>query len=204
MVNVGTGIVLARDMTDEPEPPIVLMLGDSLTAGYNLPPGHAVPDYVQTQLRNTGKHVRVINGGVSGDTSAGGLARLSWMLNTKPDLVVVELGANDALRGLRPEQTRQNLDGILEALHKRNIPTILAGMRAPLNMGANYGHAFDALYPELAEKWHVPLIPFFLEGIITKPALLQKDGMHPNEKGAKAIAKHILPWIIDALSPRPT
>ena len=199
-VNAGVENTLAPDMT--PERPIILMLGDSLTAGYNLPQGHAVPDYVQKQLRDMGRYVRVVNGGVSGDTSAGGLARLPWMLQTKPDLAIVELGANDALRGLHPNQTEQNLSKILEELHNRDIPTILAGMRAPPNMGSDYVHTFDAIYPKLAKKWRIPLIPFFLEGVITTPTLLQKDGMHPNEQGAAAIAKYILPWVIDAL-PKP-
>ena len=124
------------------------------------------------------------------------------MLQTKPDLAIVELGANDALRGLRPHQTEQNLNNILEELHNHNIPTVLAGMRAPRNMGTDYAGVFDAIYPKLAEKWQIPLIPFFLEGVITTPALLQKDGMHPNKQGSAAIAEHILPWIIDAL-PKP-
>lgn len=146
------------------EPVKILALGDSLTAGYGLPEADAFTTRLQQALKDKGYDVQVINAGVSGDTTAGGRARLDWALGDQPDVAVVELGANDGLRGLDPASTRENLDAILTVMKERGVPTLLAGMYAPRNLGREYGDRFNAIYPELAAKHDVPLYPFFLEG----------------------------------------
>lgn len=150
-------------------------------------------------LRNAGHKVRVINGGVSGDTSAGGLARLGWLMQDHPDLVIVELGANDALRGQPPADTKHNLDRIIRKLKASGVDVLLAGMRAPPNMGRAYTREFDAIYRDLARIHDVPLYGFFLDGAIQKPGLMQQDGMHPNADGVALIVERILPLVEDAL-----
>lgn len=137
----------------------------------------------------------MINAGVSGDTSAGGLARLDWALTDQPDLVIIELGANDALRGLQPTQTRQNLDRILQHLQEKGIPALLTGMKAPRNLGRTYYTNFDRIYPELAQKYNIPFYPFFLEGVTGVPGLNQPDGMHPTLAGVDVIVQRILPLV---------
>ncbi len=185
---------------ETPAPVVILALGDSLSAGYNLPAQDAFPVQLEKALRAKGHAVRVVNGGVSGDTSAGGLARLEWMLADKPDLVLVELGANDALRGLSPQQTKANLDAIVSRLRQRGMGVLLIGMLAPPNMGRDYGAAFNGLYPQLAEKYALPLYPFFLEGVAARPDVLQSDGMHPTAAGVAEIVRRILPQV-EALLP---
>ncbi|MBW7836549.1 MAG: arylesterase [Sphingomonadales bacterium] len=179
--------------------PVVLAFGDSLTAGYGLEPANAFPVQLERALRRQGMPATVVNGGVSGDTSTGGRARLLWLLESaaaaKPDLVIVELGANDALRGIDPAVTRDNLDWIIRTLRQRDIAVILAGMMAPPNLGSDYGKAFNGLYPALAKKHGVPLYGFFLDGVAAEPAYLQEDGMHPNEKGAARIAARLAPLV---------
>lgn len=180
----------------------VLVLGDSLTAGYGLPAGDAFPAQLERALNEHGHAVRVINAGVSGDTSAGGLTRLEWALADQPGLVIVELGANDALRGLDADQTRANLDRIIMRLKQANIRVLLAGMQAPRNMGPDYVKRFDAIYPDLAAKHQVALYPFFLDGVALDPALNQSDGIHPNSEGVAIIVKRILPVLLPLLSNR--
>lgn len=177
----------------------ILALGDSLTAGYNLPPGQGFPEQLHRLLQAQGYPVRVLQGGVSGDTSAGGLARLDWMLAEDPQMVIVELGANDALRGLDPQATRENLATILERLTDQGRTVILAGMLAPPNMGRAYAEEFNALYPELAADYEVSLYPFFLEGVAAQRALLLDDGIHPNAAGVEEIARRILPYVTELL-----
>jgi acyl-CoA thioesterase-1 len=177
----------------------VALLGDSLTAAYGLPQADGFAARLQAALDAAGYAVEVIDAGVSGDTTAGGLARLDWMLGDAPDLVVIELGANDALRGLPPESTFANLDAILAGLAERGTAAVLAGMRAPRNLGADYVTAFDALYPRLAAKHGVPLYPFFLDGVALDPTLNQADGIHPNAAGVARIVEGILPTITGAL-----
>lgn len=178
---------------------VVLAFGDSLTAGYGLEPASAFPLQLERALRRLGTPATVVNGGVSGDTSTGGRSRLLWLLDgaagTKPDLVIVELGANDALRGIDPSVTRANLDWIIHTLRQRDITVILAGMMAPPNLGPDYGKAFNGLYPALAKKHGVALYRFFLDGVAAEPAYLQEDGMHPNEKGAARIAARLAPLV---------
>jgi len=180
--------------------PIRLMaLGDSLTAGYGLADAEAFPARLQQALAERGYDVTVLNAGVSGDTTAGGLARLDWALADDPDLALVELGANDGLRGIDPAATRENLAGILEQLVARGVPTLLTGMYAPPNLGREYGEAFDAIYPDLAQTYGVPLYPFFLEGVATDPALNQDDGIHPNAEGVDVIVERIAPYVVDLI-----
>lgn len=178
----------------------ILALGDSLTAGYNLPNGQSVPDQLARLLaaspviQENRLKLEMINGGLSGDTSAGGLARLDWMLTDRPDLVIIELGANDALRGLSPDDTRLNLVAIIQALQDARIGILLTGMLAPPNVYSKDDMTeFNGIYPELAAEFGVPLYPFFLDGVAGNPALLQKDGMHPTEQGTREIARRILP-----------
>lgn len=176
-----------------------MALGDSLTAGYGLPDDAAFPARLQSALADRGYDVAVLNAGVSGDTTAGGLARLDWALADDPDLALVELGANDGLRGIDPAATRENLAGILDRLTAEGIPTLLAGMYAPPNLGREYGAAFNGLYPALAETYDVPLYPFFLEGVATDPALNQGDGIHPNAEGVAVIVERIVPYVVDLI-----
>lgn len=175
----------------------VAVLGDSLAAGYGLPAGEAFPARLEEALRARGLPVTVENAGVSGDTSAGGLARLEWVLGSHPDVVLVELGGNDALRGLPPAELEANLDRILATLTRRGVRPLLAGMRAPRNLGPEYVTRFDAVYPRLAAKYDVPLYPFFLEGVAGVPALNQPDGIHPNPKGVAVIVGRIAPGVAD-------
>jgi acyl-CoA thioesterase-1 len=173
----------------------ITVLGDSLSAGFGLPAGAAFPARLQTALRDKGHAVEIHNAGVSGDTASGGLARLDWSVPDGTDAVIVELGANDALRGIDPKVTRAALDGILRGLKQRGIAVLLAGMRAPRNMGEDYGRAFDVIYPELAAAHGALLYPFFLDGVATDPALNQGDGIHPNAAGVDAIVRGIAPKV---------
>lgn len=153
------------------------------------------PSQLERALINDGLAVKVINGGVSGDTSAGGLSRLEWALSEGVDAVIVELGANDGLRGLEPAQTFSNLDAILAILQKRGLAVLLTGMRAPPNLGSDYGGEFAAIYPRLAQKYKVALYPFFLDGVAAIPELNQEDTIHPNVKGVKVVVRRILPYV---------
>ncbi len=171
----------------------ILMLGTSLTQGYGLPPGTEIPALLQAKLRASGIDARVINAGVSGDTSAGGLSRLDWSLAEQPDAAIVELGSNDALRGIPPAQTEKNLSAILAKLRAQHIPTLLLGMKAPRNLGPEYANAFDPIYPKLAKQYGASLYPFVLDGVALNPRLNQPDGLHPNAAGAKIIVDRISP-----------
>lgn len=173
----------------------LLVLGDSLSAGHGLAADEAFPERLQARLRKEGYDVTVVNGGVSGDTSSDGLARLDWVVTGGIKAVIVELGANDALRGIDPAVTEAALGGIVKRLKARGIAVMLAGMLAPPNMGKDYAKRFDAIYPALAQRYHVPLYPFFLAGVAAQPGLNQKDGMHPTAKGVKVIVDNILPAV---------
>ena len=178
-------------------PITILVLGDSLTAGYGLAESEAFPAQLEAALVATGYAVRIINAGISGDTSAGGAARLEWSMADNPDLVILALGANDALRGLSPDQTRTNLAAIIERLKQRQISVLLAGMLAPRNMGENYYNSFDKIYPELAQEFSVPLYPFFLAGVAAQPELNLNDGIHPNAAGVQVMVAGILPLVVE-------
>lgn len=177
------------------KPVKILAIGTSLTQGYNLPPGTDFTAVLQTQLKAKGHDVTIVNAGVSGDTSAGGLARIDWALAEPVDAAIVELGSNDALRGLGVEQTRANLDQVLTKLKARRIAVLFTGMKAPRNLGPEYVTAFDALYPALAKKHDVLFYPFFLEGVAANLRLNQRDGIHPNEQGTLVIVRGILPYV---------
>ncbi|WP_370655655.1 arylesterase [Paracraurococcus lichenis] len=174
----------------------LLVLGDSLAAGYGLPQDQGFVPQLQRALLARGRAVRVINAGVSGDTTAGGLARLDWALADNPQAAIVELGGNDGLRALPPVQSRAALTGILDRLAARRIPVLLAGMLAPPNLGADYGREFAAVYQELARsRPELVFYPFFLEGVAGDPALNQPDGIHPNERGLAEVVRRILPSV---------
>ena len=171
----------------------IVAFGDSLTAGYLLSPSAAFPAQLQVALKAKGYKVEIVNAGVSGDTTSGGLDRIEWTLQSPADGVILELGANDALRGTDPKVPRENLDKILTVLKSKNLEVLLAGMRAPQNWGADYAKAFDAIFPELAAKYAVSLYPFFLDGVALDPALVMQDGLHPTEQGVTEIVRRILP-----------
>jgi acyl-CoA thioesterase-1 len=174
----------------------LLMLGDSITAGYGLARNEAPPARLQALLRERGRHVRVIDAGVSGDTTAGGRARLDWALADRPHAVIVALGGNDALRGLTPQQMRANLAAILDRLAERGIPALLAGMIAPPNLGRDYGEEFRAVFADLArERPEVVFYPFLLDGVAGEPRLNQPDRIHPTAEGAEIIARRMLPMV---------
>jgi acyl-CoA thioesterase I len=173
----------------------IVALGDSLTAGLGLPANAAFPARLERALGQKGVATEVVNAGVSGDTTADGLSRLEWSVPDDSDAVILELGANDALRGLGPAQTRANLDAILKRLTARRLPVLLAGMRAPPNMGAEYTKAFDAIYPDLADAYGAVFYPFFLEGVAAERGLNQGDGLHPTAAGVDVIVAKILPQV---------
>lgn len=173
----------------------IVAFGDSLTAGFGLRPGEAFPDVLQRALVQRGRNVEVVNAGVSGDTTAAGLARLDWAIGADADGVIVELGANDALRGQAPLETRANLNAILERIGKRKLPVLIAGMRSPSNWGEAYRTAFDAIFADLAAKHGAILYPFFLDGVATDAKLNLDDGLHPNARGIVTIVENILPKV---------
>ena len=177
----------------------ILVLGDSLTAGYGLDKNGSFPAVLEKYLRASGWDTTIANGGVSGDTSAGGKNRLKWALTKNPDVVIIELGANDGLRGLNPNNTKENLAAILRELRQRKISVLLAGMLAPPNFGKTYGQEFKKIYLDLAREFNVPLYKFFLDGVAGKPALNQSDGIHPNKKGVVVIVERILPRVVSIL-----
>jgi acyl-CoA thioesterase I len=192
-------IVTVPQLAQSADRPIrILALGDSLTEGYGLPPGGDFPNVLEHALKAKGLNVSVINAGVSGDTSAGGRARLDWSLGDEkngPDAAIVELGANDGLRGLPVAEMEKNLDQILARLKTRHIPVLLAGMKAPRNFGDAYAKSFDAVFPQLAKKYDVLFYPFFLEGVALNANLLQADSLHPNPKGVDVIVKTMTPIV---------
>ncbi|MEI9887879.1 MAG: arylesterase [Rhizomicrobium sp.] len=173
----------------------ILALGTSLTQGYGVAPGFDFTAVLEARLKASGIDAKVINAGVSGDTSAGGLARLDWSLADHPDAAIVELGSNDALRGQSPAETEKNLTAILTRLKAAHIPVLLAGMLAPRNLGPEYAAQFDPIYPRLAQRFGALLYPFLLDGVALNPRLNQADGIHPNPAGVKIIVDRILPLV---------
>jgi acyl-CoA thioesterase-1 len=197
----GFGQRFGTDVTSQPgrstaavreDRPRIVAFGDSLTAGLGVAQEEAYPAQLQRRLEAAGYRYRVINAGVSGDTTAGGVRRIEWVLNSKPAIVILELGANDGLRGIDPAHTRSNLETIIRRLQAAGVTVILAGMKLPPNYGTDYTARFAALYPELAKKYRVPLMPFFLEGVAAREAMNQADGIHPTEAGYRAIVENLL------------
>jgi acyl-CoA thioesterase I len=180
----------------------IAVLGDSLTSAYGVDIAQGFPAELQRQLDAAGYDCTVLDAGVAGDTSAGGLARLDWMLGDRPSHVIVELGGNDALRALPPEELERNLDAIITRLQSRGIEVMLAGMLAPPNLGEDYGRAFAAVYQRVAAKHDVPLYRFFLDGVAGHPDLNQADGIHPTAKGITLIVRRILPTVESWLGSR--
>ena len=179
---------------------LILALGDSLTAGYGLNKSSGFVAQLESRLAQSGIAARVIDGGVSGDTSAGGLARLDWLLVERPDLVIVELGANDGLRGLDPAATMANLEGIVIRVKALGAKVLLAGMQAPPSMGQDYTLEFNRIFETVARKHDAALFPFFLNGVAAKPRLNQSDGIHPNAEGVAMIVEQILPFVTALLA----
>lgn len=170
----------------------ILFLGDSLTEGYQLSKEDAYPALIEKELKKTKKEIKVINGGVSGATSASGMKRLDWYLKAKPDIMVLALGANDGLRGMKVNETEKNLSAVIEKARERGIDVILAGMKMPTNMGETYRTQFEGIFPKLSKKYSVKLIPFLLEGVGGRPEFNLPDGIHPNPKGHEIMAKTVL------------
>jgi len=175
--------------------PIILAFGDSLTEGSGLPPGSGYPEMLQKELDEAGYEYRVVNAGIGGDTTAGGVARLNEALALHPNIVVLELGANDGLRGIPVESMRANLDEMIVAFKKADAEVVLAGMTLPRNYGADYIHEFERVFPALAAKHRITLIPFFLEGAGGRPEMNLEDGIHPNEEGYKLVTANVLKYV---------
>lgn len=183
-----------------PDEGLIVAVGDSLTAGLGVDEREAWPARLEQLLRAAGYRWRVVNAGISGETSSGARARIEWVLGLDPDIVLVETGANDGLRGIPPLVLRQNLDAILSTLRRRGITVVLAGMRMPRNLGGDYTSAFEKVYADLAAKHGAILIPFFLEGVAANPRLNQADGIHPTPEGYQVITVGVYPYIVKAIS----
>jgi acyl-CoA thioesterase-1 len=205
-ISAGDSAAQANAAAPQAEGRLVLAFGDSLYAGYQLQQNEGFAPALERALAARGVRARVVNAGVSGDTTASGLQRLAFTLDglpRAPDLAIVGLGGNDALRGISPDETRRNLAAILTRLRRRNVPVLLTGMMAPRNMGADYAARFDPIYPELARQFDAGLYPFFLDGVITRPELLLSDGMHPTAQGIGIIVARIVPDVARRLEPPP-
>jgi acyl-CoA thioesterase-1 len=171
---------------------VIAAFGDSLTAGHGLEPGLSYPDVLQKELDRRGKSYRVVNLGISGDTTSGGVARLNTVLDLKPAIVILELGANDGLRGLPLATTRANLTELVETIERAGARIVLAGMTLPTNYGPDYIQGFEVIFKDLARGHKLTLIPFLLEGVATDPTLMQRDALHPNAAGTRKVAAHVL------------
>jgi len=192
-VVVWTLVAVAPSSRAENRPLKIVVLGDSLTAGFQLPAAAAFPARLERALTAKGFAVSIANAGVSGDTASGGLSRVAWSVPPGTDAVILELGANDMLRGIDPKVTRASLESIIRTLKSRSVEVLLAGMRAAPNMGPEYRRAFDAIYPDLASSYGLVFYPFFLDGIVTDPKFNLGDGIHPNQAGVDVIVARILP-----------
>ncbi len=193
--SLSSGHALANDAAVK-----IVVLGDSLSAGYQLAPDEAFPVQLEKALKERGENVTVINAGVSGDTSSGGLSRLDWSVPPDADAVIVELGANDALRGIDPAATRKNIEAIVSRLRERGAEVLVAGMMAPRNLGEDYAAAFDPIFADVAKAHDALLYPFFLEGVAMRPELNLADGMHPTGEGVSVIVANVLPLVQDLVA----
>ena len=195
-----------RKETIEPEPEkqvfigTILAIGDSLTEGYGLEEADAYPALLQQRLLADGYRYKVINAGISGETTSGLRSRIDWAITLAPDIVIIETGANDALRGIDPTLIKDNIEAVILTLKEREIPIILAGMRIYRNLGADYATAFENIYPNLAKVHDLIYMPFFLKDIAGNPGLNQQDGMHPTFEGYRIISKNIYPYVVDAIN----
>ena len=191
----GLALLADAPAQAQDEPVTIMAFGDSLVHGYGLPEGEPFPAQLEVALTDKGYDVEVINAGSSGDTSKSGRSRLSWVLQDDVDAAIVVLGANDALRGIDPAVTRENLDAVLQTLDDQGVATLMAGMKAPRNMGKEYVQEFDSVFPDLAEKHGTVFYPFFLKGVAQQPDLNQSDGIHPNAEGVAVIVDNMLPKV---------
>ncbi len=195
-------------LADAPErPPKIVAFGDSLTAGLGVAPEQTYPSQLQQRLDGSGYRVKVVNAGVSGETSAGGLRRVDWILKSDPSLVILELGGNDGLRGVDPDQTRGNLEQIIQRFQSADIPVVLAGMKLPPNYGEDFTRRFAAMYPDLARTYGLHYMPFFLEDVALNDHLTQADGIHPTGEGYRVIVDNLLPVlepILAEIAPPPS
>ncbi len=180
----------------------IVALGDSLTAGYGLDENQAYPALLERKLQAAGYKYKVVNGGVSGETSSGMLSRMEWILTLNPDIVILETGANDGLRGIDPQVAEKNIREILQLLKKRQVVVVLAGMKMVWNMGPVYVAKFNRIYPELAKDFDVIFFPFFLEGVAMQSRLNQRDGIHPNAQGYQIITDNLFPYVLEAIKKR--
>jgi acyl-CoA thioesterase I len=199
----ASAVFLSASALAQPRTIRLVALGDSLSAGYGLPPGAAFPSVLERALKASGINVAIENAGVSGDTASGGRDRVDWSVADGTDLVIVELGANDSLRGIDPKITEAALDDIITRLKARKMGVLLAGMLAPPNNGPDYARAFNGLYARLAAKHGVPLYPFFLDGVAGNPRLNLPDGIHPTVAGVEEIVRRIKPIVEDAIAKLP-
>lgn len=194
---ICSALLCAGVAQSEDKPLQLVGFGDSLMAGYQLPPTESYTAQLEAALKKKGIDIAITNAGVSGDTSAGGLARAEWSVPDGTDGVILELGANDALRGVSPDETEKNLDQIISGFKKRNIPVLLVGIMAPPNMGGDFATRFNEIYPRLAGKYDLPLYPFFLDGVVLDQTLQLEDRMHPNAKGIGIMVERTLPVVED-------
>lgn len=192
-------LALSSGVGDVSAEETLTVLGDSLTAGFGVDREEAFPALVQDRLRREGYDYRVVNAGVSGDTTAGGLRRVDWVLRTRPSIVIVALGGNDGLRGLSVAAMRENLEHIVSRIRASGARVLLAGMRVPPNYGSEYARAFAAVFPAVARATGVALMPFLLEGVAGEPHLNQADGIHPNTKGQQVVAERLWPYLTPLL-----
>lgn len=200
LVSVIPALSLGADAVDNR--PRIVAFGDSLTAGLGVATEDTYPARLQRRLDEQGLRYRVINAGVSGDTTAGGVRRVEWVLKSHPDMVILELGGNDGLRGLNVQETKANLERIIQRCREASVTVVLAGMKLPPNYGADYTKAFEAIYPALAKRYRVPLIPFFLDGVAGSASLNQADGIHPTSEGYRIITEKVLEQITPLLHAR--
>lgn len=200
LVSVIPALSLGADAVDNR--PRIVAFGDSLTAGLGVATEDTYPARLQRRLDEQGLRYRVINAGVSGDTTAGGVRRVEWVLKSHPDMVILELGGNDGLRGLNVQETKANLERIIQRCREASVTVVLAGMKLPPNYGADYTKAFEAIYPALAKRYRVLLIPFFLDGVAGSASLNQADGIHPTSEGYRIITEKVLEQITPLLHAR--
>ena len=200
LVSVIPALSLGADAVDNR--PRIVAFGDSLTAGLGVATEDTYPARLQRRLDEQGLRYRVINAGVSGDTTAGGVRRVEWVLKSHPDMVILELGGNDGLRGLNVQETKANLERIIQRCREASVTVVLAGMKLPPNYGADYTKAFEAIYPALAKRYRVTLIPFFLDGVAGSASLNQADGIHPTSEGYRIITEKVLEQITPLLHAR--